>query len=171
MSRSAWVSRVAVLLLAAGAVGWPATPSSAAGTTGVASVYGVTKVRFKAGSSKTNTVVVSRSGNTVTFDDRVRIKAGPGCKAVKGDTTKVRCTARKAPTAVFVYLNDGNDYLRNDSGLTMYAAGGMGNDVLVGGSRADRLLGENGNDTLLGLAGNDNLDGYVGNDTLWGRRR
>ncbi|WP_084599374.1 calcium-binding protein [Actinoplanes subtropicus] len=168
MSRLTWPARVGVILLAASAVGWQAAPSSAAGTTGVASVYDVTKVRYDGGNGQVNNVVISRSGNTVTVDDRVAIKAGPGCAAVKGDRTKVRCTTRKAPTAVFAYLNDGNDYLRNDSGLAMYAAGGMGNDTLVGGSGPDHLLGENGNDTLLGMAGNDNLDGYLGDDTLWG---
>ncbi|WP_317620621.1 calcium-binding protein [Actinoplanes sp. KI2] len=168
MSRSAWLTRVGVVLLAAGALGWPAAPSSAAGTAGVASVYNVTKVIYDGGSSQVNNVVVTRSGNTVTFDDRVAIKPGTGCKAVSGDKTKVRCTTTKAPTAVYVYLNDGNDYLRNDSGLAMYATGGSGNDIMVGGSSADHLLGEMGNDTLLGMAGNDNLDGFNGDDTLWG---
>jgi serralysin len=168
MSRSAWLTRVGVILLATSAVGWQAVPSSAAGTAGTASVYDVTKVRYNGGNGNVNNVVVTRSGNTVTLDDRVTIKAGAGCKAVSGDSTKVRCTTTKAPTAVYVYVNDGNDYLRNDSGLGMYAGGGMGNDILVGGSAADHLLGEGGNDTLLGRAGNDNLDGSDGDDTLWG---
>ncbi|MFF5294442.1 calcium-binding protein [Paractinoplanes globisporus] len=168
MSRSAWLTRVGVILLATSAVGWPAAPSSAAGTTGVASVYGLTAARYNGGNSNINNVVVTRSGNTVTFDDRVTIKAGTGCAAVKGDKTKVRCTTKKTPTAVYVYLNDGNDYLRNDSGLAMYATGGMGNDILVGGSSADHLLGNEGNDTLLGGGGNDHLEGDVGDDTFWG---
>jgi serralysin len=125
-------------------------------------------VKYSAGNSRTNKVVVTRSGNTVTFDDRVKIKAGTGCKAVKGDTTKVRCTTKKAPTGIFVYLKDGNDSVRNNAGVAMYAAGGMGNDSLIGRSRADNLRGEEGNDTLYGLGGNDTLDGYTGNDVLYG---
>lgn len=168
MSRSAWLTRVGVILLATSAVGWPATASSAATTTGVASVYGVTKVKLSAGSNNVNNVVVTRSGNTVTFDDRVKIKAGTGCKAVSGDATKVRCTTAKAPTGVYVYLNDGNDAVLNNTDLPMYATGGMGNDSLTGGSRADHLLGQEGNDRLFGRGGNDTLDGYVGNDLFYG---
>lgn len=168
MSRTVWLTRVGVTLLATSMVGWPATPSPAAGTTGVASVYDVTKVKYSAGNSKTNKVVVTRSGNTITFDDRVTIKAGTGCKAVKGDTTKVRCTTKKAPTWIYVYLNDGDDSVVNKTDRSMYATGGMGNDSLTGGSRGDVLKGEEGNDKLDGRAGNDTLDGDVGNDLLSG---
>jgi Ca2+-binding RTX toxin-like protein len=168
MSRSAWLTRVGVVLLAAGAVGWPAAPSLAAGTTGVASVYDVTKVKYSAGNNKTNSVVVTRSGNTITFNDRVKIKAGTGCKAVKGDSTKVKCTTKKAPTRVYVYLKDRDDSVVNNTGLSMTADGGTGNDSLTGGSRADTLRGQEGNDRLYGLAGNDVLDGYTGNDMLAG---
>jgi len=168
MSRLAWLTRAGVVLLATSAVGWPAAPSSASGTTGVASVYDVTKVKYSAGSDKTNKVVVTRSGNTITFNDRVKIKAGTGCKAVKGDSTQVRCTTKKPPTRVYVYLKDRNDSVVNNTGLSMTADGGMGNDTLTGGSRSDTLRGAEGDDVLSGLAGNDTLDGYTGNDMLAG---
>ena len=48
------------------------------------------------------------------------------------------------------------------------AAGGGGDDNLVGTSGDDELRGWGGNDTLSGLGGNDLLDGGAGNDALYG---
>ncbi len=45
------------------------------------------------------------------------------------------------------------------------AAGGWGNDRLIGNDLANRLSGNAGNDTLTGGAGNDTLDGGVGTDS------
>src|SRR5688572_3920261 len=83
-------------------VGTAAAPAQAAAA-GVASAAGTT-VQYKAAAGKANQVVVTRSGRTITIDDKVAVRAGKGCKAVKGDKTKVRCTTTKAPTRVRVYL-------------------------------------------------------------------
>ena len=90
-------------------------------------------MQYKAAKGKQNKVVVTRSGNTVTVDDKVAVKAGKGCKAVKGDKTKVRCTTKKAPTRVRVYTYDRNDSIVNKTGLATTADGGTGNDSITGG--------------------------------------
>jgi Ca2+-binding RTX toxin-like protein len=50
--------------------------------------------------------------------------------------------------------------------LTLKAAGGDGDDVLIGSAGADVLLGEAGDDVLLGGPGIDTLDGGPGNNIL-----
>jgi serralysin len=160
-----WAARAGAALLATISIGAYAVPALAAGTDGAASVSG-TKVRFQAGSKVANRVVITRKGNVVTVDDRVKVKAGKGCKAVKGDKTKVRCTVKKGPTRVNVYLYDRSDSVTNNSDLPMSAEGGSGNDQLVGGSRNDILYGMSGADRLYGKGGNDRLDADTGNDLL-----
>lgn len=49
------------------------------------------------------------------------------------------------------------------------AAGGSGNDILVGNTAANILVGGAGNDTLLGGNGSDSLYGGDGKDTLKGQ--
>ncbi|MEU8237359.1 calcium-binding protein [Actinoplanes missouriensis] len=175
MSRSAWLTRVGVTLLTTMAVSSVATPALAA-STGVAAVTSSTRVDYKAGNGNTNQVLITRSGRTVTIDDRVAVKAGKGCKPVKGDKTKVKCTTGKNPSQVRVTLADGHDKLVNKTAIPALVYAGTGNDTLTGGSGNDTLLGEAGNDrvtggaahdTLRGGAGNDSLDGGNGNDTVY----
>ncbi|MBG0560423.1 calcium-binding protein [Actinoplanes aureus] len=162
MARSAWPSRVGLTLLATVSVGALAAPVQAA-STGVASVSG-TKVQYKAASGKQNKVVVSRSGNTITIDDQVAVRAGKGCKAVKGDKTLVRCTPAKAPTRVLVYTYDRADKIDNGTDVRMTADGGTGGDRILGGARGDRIKGGTGTDRIYGRAGNDYIDAGSGND-------
>lgn len=144
-----------------------AAPAQAA-TAGVATVVESTKVRYKAAKGKQNRVVVTRSGNTITVDDKVAVKAGKGCRAVKGDKTRVRCTTKKAPTRIRVYTFDRNDSVVNRTGLGMTADGGTGADTLTGGPRSDTLRGGSGADKLYGLGGTDWMTGSDGNDRLDG---
>lgn len=141
-----------------------AAPAQAA-STGVASVNG-TKVQFKAAKGKQNKVVVTRSGKTVTIDDRVAIRAGKGCKVV--DRTKVTCRTAKTPTRVLVFTYDRADSVVNKAALSMTADGGTGSDKLTGGARADTLQGGTGADKLYGLGGNDILRGGGGHDRVSG---
>ncbi|MBB2940952.1 Ca2+-binding RTX toxin-like protein [Actinoplanes lutulentus] len=154
------IGAVAVVLLTS------ASPAHAA-TTRVASVSGTT-VTYKAAAGKQNKVVITRSGRTVTIDDRVAITAGKGCKKVKGDKTKVRCTPAKAPTRVKIYTYDRSDSIVNRSDLSMTATGGTAADTVHGGPRGDVLRGETGNDKLYGHGGADTLEGRTGNDLLDG---
>ncbi|MEU4155993.1 calcium-binding protein [Actinoplanes sp. NPDC026670] len=166
MSRPRWRLHTALTLTTIASTALIAAPAGAA-TTRVASVVEVTKVQYKAANGKQNSVLLTRSGNTITIDDRVAITAGKGCKAVKGDKTKVRCTTTKAPTRVRVYTYDRNDTVVNRTGLGMTASGGTGNDKLYGGPRSDLLYGGIGADQLHGNGGNDDLIGDEGNDRLW----
>jgi serralysin len=168
VSRSMWAARVGMILLATISVGALAAPAEAASSTGVASVVEGTKVQYKAGKGKTNKVVVTRSGRTVTIDDRVTVKAGKGCKAVKGDKTKVRCTTSKTPTRVRVYLYDLNDSVVDRSDLPMTADGGTGKDTITGGPKGDLLRGGTNTDHIYGLGGNDRIEAGSGNDHLYG---
>jgi Ca2+-binding RTX toxin-like protein len=165
MSRSRWLTRAGLALFTStAAVGTLAAPAQAA-STGVASVSGA-KVVFKAGSNKTNKVVITRSGRTVTIDDAVALKPGKGCKKV--DKTKVRCTTATNPARVTVSLGTRNDSVVNKSDLPISAYGGGGNDKLTGGPRNDLLDGGDGADRIWGLGGNDKLRGRYGNDALSG---
>ncbi|MEU4563919.1 calcium-binding protein [Actinoplanes sp. NPDC023936] len=168
MVRSSHVSRIGIILLTTLGAGVLAAPAQAA-TTGVVSVAKSTQVQYKAGSGKASTVVVTRSGKTVTIDDKYKIKAGKGCKQVKGDKTKVRCKLKKNPTRVLVHAGDKNDKVTNKTGIPSLFDGGTGNDSLWGGSKADKLYGGTGNDYLSGGAGNDALYGQAGNDTGYGK--
>jgi Ca2+-binding RTX toxin-like protein len=165
VSRPVWLARIGLTLLTTASVGVLAAPAQAA-TNGVVSVVDTTKVQYKAKKGQQNKVVVTRAGRTITVDDRVALKAGKGCKAVKGDKTKIRCTPKKAPTRVSVYTYDRNDSVVNQTDLPMTADGGTGNDKLTGGPRGDRLAGGNGADRVYGLGGGDHLDGGPGNDLI-----
>jgi serralysin len=167
VSRSTRIAAVGAALMTTVATGLWAAPAQAA-TTGVVSVVSTTKIRYKAGSGHQNRVVITRSGNTITVDDRVAIKAGKGCKAVKGDKTKVRCTPAEAPTRIQVFAGDRNDRVENRTDLGMTARGDNGSDILIGGPRRDVLWGENGNDRLYGNGGDDDLEGLGDNDRIWG---
>jgi hypothetical protein len=76
-------------------------------------------------------VVITRSGNTITIDDRVAISAGKGCKKVKGDKTKVICTTTGAAG------EDLNEDPANDDDPVV--AAGFGFDLL-----GDRLVADGG---------------------------
>ncbi|HET9517078.1 MAG TPA: calcium-binding protein [Actinoplanes sp.] len=149
-----------------------AAPVQAAAT-GTAKVVGSDTVSFVAARGKVNRVVITRSGNTVTIDDSVAVKAGRGCKAVEGDKTRVTCTTSAATAWLEITLGDKSDTLKNKSDLTMLGQGGDGNDKLTGGV-SDFLNGGAGNDTLIGGTslyggtGNDVLDSLGGDDLLDG---
>jgi Ca2+-binding RTX toxin-like protein len=123
-------------------------------------------LRYKAASGKKNNLVITRSGNVVTFDDTVTLKAGTGCKAVPGHKTVVTCTFDSS--TVVVKLGDKNDTFVNKTGMAVNAYGGTGNDKLTGGSGGDKLDGATGNDKLYGGDGRDFLSGGSGNDLLDG---
>lgn len=159
-------------LLAVSAVLIP-SPAQAAGT---GTVTLGTRLEYKAADGKANGLVVSRSGDTLTFDDAVALKAGSGCRAVPGHRTVVTCTVADPGTFV-VTLGDKNDSFSNRTALPARVYGGSGNDKLTGGPGADRLdggtgddklYGNGGDDDLLGRTGNDLLDAGPGNDDLWG---
>ncbi|MBG0560848.1 calcium-binding protein [Actinoplanes aureus] len=167
MVRSVWLPRVALTLFTTVSAAALAAPAQAAAVAGFASVSGTT-VQYKAAKGKQNKVVVTRSGNTVTIDDRVAVKPGKGCKAVKRDKTKVRCTTSKAPGRVRVYTYDRADSIRNSTSLPIYADGGTAADTIVGGPASDRLDGQSGADKIYGGGGNDVIEGWTGANQIWG---
>ncbi|HEX8347543.1 MAG TPA: hypothetical protein VF657_22840, partial [Actinoplanes sp.] len=165
-----------VVVVAGAAVGFGVIPAMAA-TVVNAKVVSSTKVEFKATAGKADSLTVTLSGRTVTFDNKVTVKAGKGCKAVKNDVTKVTCTTTAATDWVTVSLGDKNDSVRNQTGLGMSVWGGAGtdtitggpkNDYLHGGANYDRIWGSGGNDYIWGDAGGDSLDGGVGDDSIDG---
>ena len=166
MSRTSWLIGAGLTVLTTMSVGALAAPAQAAAA-GVATVTGNT-VQYKAPKKTQNTVVLTRSGRTITVDDRVPIKAGKGCAAVKGDKTKVRCTTKKNPTWIQVYTYDRNDSVVDNAGVGMAADGGDGNNTLVGSPYSDQLDGGEGIDKIWGNGGDDYIDGRGGNDYLSG---
>ena len=165
MSRNVWLAGAATALVSTtAAVAVFAAPAQAAAT-GVASVAAA-ELTFKAGSGKTNRVSITRTGGTVTVDDRVAVKPGKGCKAVAGDKTKVTCAGVEQIGSVS--LGSKNDAFVNKTDLVAYAYGGTGNDTLTGGTVRDVLRGGAGNDTVIGGNGNDYVYGEAGNDKIYG---
>ena len=156
----------AVLTVTLAVTAW-GTPAQAA-TNGTAKVESATKVSWLAGTGRTNTVTVTRSGKAITIDDTVTITPGTGCKRVGTDVTKVVCTTTSAPTTVTISAGDLNDTIVNKTDLTMNGYGGAGNDTVTGGPVADKLDGGAGNDKVNGLGGLDTLLGQAGTDTLNG---
>jgi Ca2+-binding RTX toxin-like protein len=144
-----------------------AIPAQAA-SAGAAKVVGSSTVQFNALMGKSNSLTITIKGRTVTLNDKVAIKAGKGCKAVKGDKTKVKCTTKKKTTKLSVALGDKNDWVGNRTSVYMLADGGSGNDTLTGGSGKDQLQGGTGNDKLYGKGGADTLFGQSGNDHIVG---
>jgi Ca2+-binding RTX toxin-like protein len=164
-------ARVGLVLLTTMGVAAFATPAQAATTAGVAGLQNSSLVRFTAGAKATNRVVITLSGRTVTIDDAVRIKAGKGCKAVKGDATKVRCTFPSPyydDGRVLLHLGDRSDSLVNRAKLSVEAHGGSGDDSIQGGARYDSLHGDSGKDRIWGHGGGDYLYGGSGADKLAG---
>ncbi|GLY07178.1 MULTISPECIES: calcium-binding protein [Actinoplanes] len=137
-------------------------------TSGLAKVVGSSTVQFNALMGKSNNLVITISGRTVTLNDTVALTAGKGCKAVKGDKTKVKCTTKKKTTKITAALGDKNDKITNKTGVYLFADGGSGNDVLIGGSAGEQLQGGTGNDKIWGNGGNDTLFGGSGNDLIKG---
>ncbi|KUL34622.1 calcium-binding protein [Actinoplanes awajinensis] len=110
--------------------------------------------------------MVTRSGRTVTIDDKYAIKPGKGCKRV--DATKVRCTTKTTPMLITVQLGTKNDRFVNKTAIRSWVRGQSGNDTLYGGPSEDFLDGGLNNDTLIGGAGDDGLAGWSGDDLLYG---
>src|SRR5690349_1132342 len=151
-----WLRRIAVVIVA-GSTAIASTSvfaeSASAATTGVVKVSGTTVV-FTAAAGAVNSVIVTSTERTVTVDDRVAVKAGKGCKAVKRDKTKVRCTPKKRPKAIKVSLGDRNDQFvdQNKGYYPLFAtvSGGAGDDRLTTISDTAVLTGDAGNDRLTG---------------------
>ena len=191
----------AVTALATGVAGSPAfaaSPSPAEVTSGItdpgsATSYPGVGMRYNGtdGINKvTVTLAATASGPRFTIDDIVAIKAGAGCFAVPGDTTKVTCTAFKDSNGKFlrftVNSGAGADVVTNATntstgqGVPMLALGGDGDDqlngvsdrfaeeVLNGGPGVDTLNGGPGGDSLLGGTGTDALHGGDSDDELFG---
>ncbi|MBL7260236.1 calcium-binding protein [Paractinoplanes lichenicola] len=161
------VGKIVTALLGAGglvALVAVATPAQAA-TNGLATVVGTGIVQYQAGKGRSNGVVLTRSGTTVTIDDRTTITPGKGCKAV--DATTVRCSASRL-SWVRVYLYDGNDIVINKTDLPLSADGGTGADKITGGPWADILKGGGGSDAIWGMGGNDQIDAGYDNDRVSG---
>ena len=54
-------------------------------------------VEFVAAAGTTNSLTITNVGDTVTFDDRVAIRAGEGCESVPGDRTSCDAPRRRRP--------------------------------------------------------------------------
>ncbi|MBM2614744.1 calcium-binding protein [Actinoplanes sp. LDG1-06] len=168
--RKRWIGLAAVAVF----ISATAVPAEAATAAGVAQVLSPYVVQYAAGQKAVNAVVVTRSGRTVTIDDRIPVRAGKGCAAVKGDSTKVRCTTSQTPNQVRVFTYDLNDTVINKSDLPLTANGGPGSDKLLGGPKNDFLQGDvfgqagAGNDSIWGYGGVDFLIGAGGDDSING---
>ncbi|BCJ43340.1 hypothetical protein GCM10010168_43510 [Actinoplanes ianthinogenes] len=170
MSRSIWLTRAGVAVLAPLGLALAAAPAQAAagGIVRVTTNASGAHVVYNAAAGKVNSVTITRSGAKLVIDDRVAIRAGAGCKAVKRDRTKVVCSSKRGWAGVSLALGAGDDTVVNRTNVKLAADGGIGNDRLTGGTSADSLAGGPGVDYVNGAGGNDTLAGGPGNDRLYG---
>ncbi|GID47664.1 hypothetical protein Aca07nite_49390 [Actinoplanes capillaceus] len=160
--------RIGMALLTTIGVGVLAAPVAAqAASVGVASTIGTT-VEYKAASGKANRVVITTTGRAVVIDDKYPIKAGTGCKPVKGDKTKVTCVTDVVTARVRVFTYDKADRITNRTVLRLVAWAGSGTDTVYGGASGDYLYGQSGKDVLAGGGGNDRISGGTADDKLYG---
>lgn len=159
------ITVAAVTVALCGVVLAPAPALAASG--GRATMIG-DMVQFTAGAGDVNNITFTRSGRTVIVDDRVAIRAGAGCAAVRGDRTKVRCATSSTPQWITADLGDKNDRMVSKVGFTVDVRGRAGNDTLIGGAGGDALWGDEGTDVVSGGTGRDVLAGGAGNDVLRG---
>ncbi|MBO3743522.1 calcium-binding protein [Actinoplanes flavus] len=160
--------RIGMTLLAGIGVGVLAAPVAAqAASVGVASTVGTT-VEYKAASGKANRVVVTTTDRAVVIDDKYPIKAGTGCKPVRGDKTKVTCVTDVVTARVRVFTYDKADRITNRTVLRLIAWAGSGTDTVYGGASGDYLYGQSGKDVLAGGGGNDRISGGTADDKLYG---
>ncbi|MEV4279339.1 calcium-binding protein [Actinoplanes xinjiangensis] len=155
---------VAATVLTGLAIGGPAE----AATTGTAQVVNRTQILYKAAAKRVNHVTITRSGNTVTIDDRVTIKPGAGCRQVSGDKTRVRCTTSGTPTWGSIQTYDLNDTIVNRADLGLSIRPGSGTNTVVGGPRREDLYGGDERDTIHGGGGNDYIYPGYGTNVVYG---
>ena len=67
-----------------------------------------------------------------------------------------------------ITASGGDDWIRDDTGLSAVIYGGVGNDIIVGGRGHDMIYGGQGDDTIFGNRGSDLLWGGSGNDVVMG---
>jgi Ca2+-binding RTX toxin-like protein len=161
--------RAGTALTVAAALIVPGAPAQADPGVGSVQVVDGTRIVVISGSGLPNGVSVRRSELVVTIDDRYDMVPGPGCEPIlSNDSTWFNCTTTSPATRVEVTTGDGNDYVVNDSDVTVRADGGDGDDTLYGGPVGDRLDGGDGNDVLLGRGDSDQLFGGAGTDMIYG---
>ena len=137
------------------------------------------ELAYDGGSGEANSVVVTRSGDTVTFTEKSgSLSAGEGCRAGAAAGTAI-CGLPPGAETLTVRGRDGNDVVdARQAGVALIVDGGDGDDAIAGGARDDTLSGGRGNDAVGGGGGDDRLsdaeagasvdafDGGVGTDTL-----
>lgn len=128
-------------------------------------------VTYSAAPGERNDLVVTTSGDSLSFDDAgATVTAGPGCD--QAGPHGARCFPRGGGIFGELLMADGDDAVRlvqePGAGVVMTVAGGDGDDTLRAGSRGAFLRGGPGADTLVGGAGNDALQGGEGGDALLG---
>ena len=141
------------------------------------------------GSSGSDSVIVTRNGNTITSNvnsvitnrelasiSSISITTGNGNDTITvgDDVLGVTIDAGAGNDRIVATDNadsiiggDGNDYvIANEGNDTVY--GGIGKDSLTGSAGPDKLYGENDIDRLNGGTGHDSLYGGSGDDRLYG---
>nr|GID86209.1 hypothetical protein Ade03nite_51330 [Actinoplanes derwentensis] len=155
---------VSAAVLAGLVVSGPAEAASV----GTVKVVSGSKITFAAAAKRVNHVTITRSGRTITVDDRVTLKPGKGCKQVKGDKTRVTCTTPGTPAGGSIRTYDKNDTIVNRSDLPLWIRAGSGTNKIIGGSRGENLFGGDGTDTIWGNGGNDYIFGGDGTNVVYG---
>lgn len=128
------------------------------------------RLQFDAGALERNSIRISRSSNTYTFEE-VR---PDGPTVADRSSACTQATARRVVCSflaerIDVFLDDLDDILTTSESTVLprlLVNAGTGDDDVRAGSGNDRVDGGTGGDKLLGRGGNDELIGGLGIDRL-----
>lgn len=130
----------------------------------------IVTVTYRAAPGERNDVRVraaNRSGTRIVFTDRVPIRPGKRCRRrPPGVVCRVGAENRFALVRTHVRLGDRDDRARLRLGAS--AAGGPGDDMIVGSGSSDVVSGGPGADVLRGRGGADQLRDGPGVDRVMG---
>lgn len=158
-----------VLITTAVACLWAASPASA-GTLSLVGGDSQDEVERERqveyySASGTNSVSISREGDTLVVTDPAGISAAAPCTS----ETPTRATCPLGPVGdhepaetVYAFLGEGNDSVDFDESVTGLGAvveGYTGRDVIKGTKQGDRLYGGSGQDRITARGGNDHIRG------------
>jgi Ca2+-binding RTX toxin-like protein len=163
--------RIGALALATGvATAAPllaATPAHAAGADWAFVVNNILYVQT--GTGAVNTIYLHSGPGTFNVEETaqlITLDRTRAARCVQSNPHLIVCPS--SLHHVDFALNDGNDFLDNQSSTAVAVDGGPGDDTLWGGAAGDLLEGAAGKDTVHGRGGPDGVYGGDGDDTLYG---
>lgn len=132
------------------------------------------KVQYDAGSGA-NDLKITRSGNSIIFEDPTEVITPTDAWCAKFNDHKVTCYSQPGFISgmigsVQASMDEGDDNVLVDveSGIGVSVSGEEGEDTLQSGEARHLFFGGDDDDTLIGGGGDDQIYGDGGSDTITG---